>query len=139
MGRDDAERPEEALTVDAAFEEDLHEIEAAADAYLERPLDDRRSALLACLERLDAQIERSEAFDASSSVTIAFGSAPRLAIVGDTTDNPVVEQVLASEFNAQVELVRAAKDEVRDPSPRSLEALRSASAALLEIRSRSHQ
>ena len=50
---------------------------------------------------------------------------------------PLFEQVVAAEFQAQVTLVRAAKDEVRDPSPGALEALRSASAALTEVRSRS--
>jgi hypothetical protein len=127
---------DDGLTVDATFEECLHEIEAAAAAYLSRPLDDNRAALQTCLERLDEQIEQSEAFDANSRLTTAFGSVPRFAIVGDTTEHPVVEQVLAAEFTAQVALVRAAKDEVRDPSPRSLEALRSASAALLDVRSR---
>jgi hypothetical protein len=92
---------------------------------------------VASLGRLDEQIERSEAFDTNRSGAFTFGSAPSLAIVGDATDNPIVEQVVAAEFQAQVTLVRAAKDEVRDPSPGALEALRSASAALTEARSRS--
>jgi hypothetical protein len=138
VGRDDqGGDAHEELTVDATFEEDLLEIEASVVAYLERPDDDARAALVASLGRLDEQIERSEAFDTNRSGAFTFGSAPSLAIVGDATDNPIVEQVVAAEFQAQVTLVRAAKDEVRDPSPRALEALRSASAALTEARSRS--
>ena len=138
VGRDErGQHRDDGLTVDATFEERLHEIEAAAADYLARPLDDRRAALQTRLEQLDEQIERSEVFDANSPLTTAFGSVPRLAIVGDTTDHPVVEQVLAAEFKAQVALVRTAKDEVRSPSPRSLEALRSACAALLDARSQS--
>jgi hypothetical protein len=117
------------------FEDDLLEIETLVAAYLERFDDDRRAALVAGLERLDERIERSEAFDSNSSVGFAFGSAPRIAIVGEVTDNPVVEEILPAVFQAQVALVRAAKDEIREPSPRALDAMRSASAALLEIRS----
>jgi hypothetical protein len=132
---DDGDRAHEELTIDVGFEDDLRDVEASVAAYLDRPDDDHRAALVASLERLDAQIARSESFDSNSSVGFAFGSAPRIAIIGETTDNPVVEPILPAEFQFQVTLVRAAKDEVREPSPRALEALRVASAELSEYRS----
>jgi hypothetical protein len=132
---DEGDEAHDELTVDAAFEDDLRDVEASVVAYLERPDDDRRATLVASLERLDDQIARSESFDSNSSVGFAFGSAPRIAIIGESTGNPVVEPILPAEFQAQVALVRAAKDEVQEPSPRALAALRVASAELSELRS----
>ncbi len=132
---DEGDGAHEELTVEVAFEDDLLQVESSVVAYLERPDDEGRAVMLASLERLDDQIARSETFDASNSLAFRFGSAPRAAVIGETSENPVVEEVLPARFRAQVTLVRAAKDEVRDPSPRALEALRSASETLNEIRS----
>jgi hypothetical protein len=136
MGSTDEENgAHEELAVDVTFEDDLRQVEEAVAAYLERPDDDRRTELLAFLERLDDQIAQSEAFDTNSAFAFGFGAAPRVAVVGETTDSPVVEEVVPAEFQAQTTLVRAAKAEVREPSPAALEALRSASADLQAVRS----
>jgi hypothetical protein len=131
---DETSEGHEELTVDASFEDDLRLVEASVSEYLARQGASERAGLQASIERLDDQIAASEAFDSNSSLFHAFGSAPRLAIVGESSENPVVEEVIAADFQAQTTLVRAAKDELREPSPRALEALRAAAAALSEGR-----
>src|SRR5271170_4306864 len=109
---DSQDGPDE-LVVDASFEDDIVAVEHAIEAYLRSGGDDQRAELLAALEALDAQIAQSEAYDTNSFIGSAFGSAPRADASGETSTNPIVRDVSPGEFQAQVALVRAAKDELR--------------------------
>jgi hypothetical protein len=136
FGHHDKDRPEggQELAVDAHLEQDVGAVEQAIGAYLQDPADGPRRQLLGVLEQLDDQVAQGDAYDASGARFPVFGGAPRGTALGETGPYPIVEEVPGAEFEAQVALVKAAKNEVTAPSPGTLGALRSAWATLAAVR-----
>ncbi len=131
--RHDHDRPapvERDVQVDATLEQDLRAVEREVDAYLEQQTSDRLDALEAALARLDAQTAESDAWIAGVTSTASWGVDPKGTVVGETSDVPVAEDVPGAELNAQIELVKAAKQVVQDSNPQTVGALRAARAAL---------
>ena len=130
-----AEGPETRVSVDATLEGDVEQVEQSVDDYLHDPTDDARRSLLAALEALDAQTAQSDAYGASIVGSGALGYAWKGDVVGETSLDPLVDEVPSGELAAQFELVKAAKAEVRGPTPATFAALQAASTALLDARS----
>jgi hypothetical protein len=126
---------EEMIAMDAALEADLTRVERSIAAYLQDPSDARRQSLSVVLEELDDQTAQSDAYEDSIVGSGAWGYASKGEVLGETSASPVVEEVPNALLGAQVALVKAAKREVRGPTPETLAVLRSASAALDAIRS----
>jgi hypothetical protein len=126
---------EEGIPVDATLEGDIDEVEQAVARYLGDATDASRAALLAALERLDDRTDQSDQYQNSVIGSAAIGFAAKGEVLGETSLDPVVDQVPSDELRAQVALVRAAKDEIRGPSPATFASLQAASAALTATRS----
>lgn len=125
---------EERIPVDATLEGDIARVEQAAVAYVENPTDETRHGLLVALESLDDQTEQSDAYGESVIGSAALGYASKGAVLGETSLDPVVDEVSSAELNAQFALVKAAKDEVRRATSDTLVSLRSALADVASIR-----
>lgn len=123
------------VPVDATLEGDIDGVEQAVAAYLETPADASRASLLAALERLDDRTDESDQYENSVIGSGAIGFASKGGVLGETSIDPVVDEVPPEELKAQVALVRAAKDEIRSPSPATFASLRAAQAALDATRS----
>jgi hypothetical protein len=121
------------LAVNVDLENDLASAEQAVATYLQNPSDELRQALLASLQRLDDQIDLSDAYDARA-INPVFGSPTKGTVVGETGPNSVAEDVPSVEFQAQVVLVKAAKKEATGPTAGTLAELRAASASLAAVR-----
>jgi hypothetical protein len=125
---------EEGIPVDATLEGDIDEVEQAVARYLGDATDASRAALLAALERLDDRTDQSDQYQNSVIGSAAIGFAAKGEVLGETNLDPVVDQVPSDELRAQVALVRAAKDEIRGPSPATFASLQAAGAALAALR-----
>ena len=123
------------IPVDATLEGVIEAVEQAVATYLGGPTDAARTALLAALERLDDRTDQSDAYENSVIGSAAIGFASKGGVLGETSIDPVVDEVPPEELKAQVALVRSAKDEIRGPSPANFESLRAAQAALAATRS----
>jgi hypothetical protein len=126
---------EEEVPVDATLEGDIDGVEQAVARYLGEVTETSRAALLAALERLDDRTDQSDQYQNSVIGSGAIGFAAKGEVLGETSIDPVVDQVPSDELKAQVALVRAAKDEIRRPSPATFASLQAASAALAATRS----
>jgi hypothetical protein len=122
------------IPVDATLEGDIARVEQAVADYLEDPTDATRQGLLGALETLDDQTEQSDAYEGSVIGSAALGYASKGEVLGETSIDSVVDEVPSAELRAQLALVKAAKDEVRGPSPDTLVSLRSALAGLAQTR-----
>ncbi len=127
---------DENISVDATLEHDIEQVEASIAKYLETPTDMTRRALLEVLERLDDQTDQGDAYESSVIGSAAWGYASKGEVLGETSIDPVVDEVAGAELKAQVALVKAAKNEVRRPSPDTFSVLQSAVAALAAARSK---
>jgi hypothetical protein len=127
---------EEDIPVDATLEGDIGGVEQAVTRYLADHADASRAALLAALERLDDRTDQSDQYQNSVIGSAAIGFAAKGEVLGETSLDPVVDQVPSDELKAQIALVRAAKDEIRGPSPATFASLQAASAALGSTRAR---
>jgi hypothetical protein len=123
------------VTVDAPLEADLGATEEAIDAYLADPSDARRAALVGALQLLDQQIELSDDYESRIAGSAAFGYASKGSVIGETSSASAAEEVPEAELVAQTVLIKAAKDDVRAPTPETLAGLRAARAALAAARS----
>lgn len=122
------------IPVNAALEGDIGRVEQGVEDYLADPTARTLRSLVAALEELDDQTDQSDAYGSSVIGSAALGFASKGEVLGETGLESVVDEVSSTELNAQFALVKAAKDEVREPTPRTFAALRSASAALVEAR-----
>lgn len=122
------------VSVDATLEGDVAKVEQSVDDYLHDPTDDSRRSLLAALEALDAQTAQSDAYGASIIGSGALGYAWKGDVVGETSLDPLVDEVPSAELAAQFELVKAAKAEVRGPTPATFAALQGAVTVLAGTR-----
>lgn len=125
---------EDEIPVDATLEGDIDNVEHAVARYLTDPSDAPRAALLTALEQLDDRTDQSDGYQNSVIGSGAIGFAGKGEVLGETTVDPVVDQVPSDELKAQVALVRAAKNEIRGPTPATFGSLQAASAALAATR-----
>ncbi len=101
-------------------------MEQSIDAYLKDPSADSRNELLAVLERLDQQIERSDAYESSIIGSAAFGYSDEGSVIGEIGSASPAEDIPQSVLQAQSVLIRAAKREATAPTPDTLADLRAA-------------
>ena len=140
-GRPEPPERDQLVQVDEALETRIVEVESSVVTYLVRIDEGSRAALLGALEALDADVEASEAFqrrkNAFTSVTGVAGlGRSSLAVIGQKSEFPTVREVPVHVLRAQIALVRAAKEELRAPSPSTLDALDVANDELAAARSR---
>jgi hypothetical protein len=129
-----ADGPETRVSVDATLEGDIANVEQSVGGYLHDPTDDSRRSLLAALEALDAQTAQSDAYGESIVGSGALGYAWKGDVLGETSLDPVVDEVPSAELAAQFDLVKAAKAEVRGPTPATYAILQAANMALADAR-----
>ena len=124
-----------AVAVDADLERDIGAVETAVEACLADPSNAAKGGLLAALERLDRQIDRSDAYDGSIAGSGIFGYSTKFSVIGETGNNSMAEEVPSTVLRSQVALVKAAKDWVRGPKADTMAALRTSMTALTALRS----
>jgi hypothetical protein len=122
------------VQVEVALESDLAQVENSVAEYLKNPTAAARQSLLGALEVLDDQAGQSDAYEGSVIGSGAVGYASKGEVLGETSIDPLVDEIPSSELHAQVTLVTAAKNEVRGPTPSTLAALRAASVTLAAAR-----
>jgi len=127
-------RDEASIPVDATLEGDIAQVEKSVADYLQSPTDATRQSLVRALEALDAQTDQSDGYGSSVIGSAALGYASKGAVLGETGLDSVVDDVPSAELNAQLALVRAAKDEVRGPTPNTFTALQVAVQSLAGTR-----
>jgi hypothetical protein len=124
------------MAVDIQLEDHIRTIEDLVDGYLRSPQDEAtRQTLLAELEKFDDQTARADAYSNLKSVLVRY-QVPRSWLIGATSDTSIGEDVPGAEFKAQVALVKAAKDAVRDTTVEAQSALQRANDELAEVRHR---
>jgi hypothetical protein len=126
----------EDVSVDATLELDLAAVEQSIQRYLGDPSVDRRTELVALLERLDQQIDLGDAYESSALGSAAFGYSSKGSVIGETSSASPAEDVPESVLRAQMVLIRAAKREVTAPTPDTYAELRAANQALSVDRSK---
>jgi hypothetical protein len=127
---DQVDPVERDVPVDATLVRLLRTVEGEVDAYLQHQTPESLHALEEAIGRLDAQTADSDAWIAGVTDTASWGVDPKGTVIGETGNVPIVEDVPGAELNAQIELVKAAKQVVREATPQSLGALLEARAAL---------
>jgi len=127
---------DEEVSVDAALELDLGTVEHSIEAYLRDPSVGLRNELLTVLERLDQQIDRSDAYESSIIGSAAFGFSAKGSVIGETSSASPAEDIPESLLRAQTVLIKAAKREVMAPTPDTFADLRAANQALSAERGR---
>jgi len=99
--------------VEMHLELDIDEVEKSVTTFLQNPTDGSRKALLEELEKLDSQISLGDAYAASIVDSGIYGQSSKGSVLGETSSHSFAESVPGALFQAQVALVRAAKDVVR--------------------------
>ena len=126
-GLDPADR---AVPVDATLAQCLRALESEVDAYLQHQTSQQLQALEEALAQLDAQTAESDAWIEGVTNTASWGVDPKGTVIGETGSFPIAEDVTGADLNAQIELVKAAKQVVLNDTPQTLRALTQARAAL---------
>jgi phytoene/squalene synthetase len=127
---------DQVMAVDVELEDHIRTIEDLVDGYLRSPQDQAtRQALVAELEKFDDQTARADAYGNLRSVLVRY-QVPRSWLIGATSDTSIGEDVPGAEFKAQVVLVKAAKDAIRNTTAEARSALQRANDELAEIRRR---
>ena len=127
---------DEEVAVDATLVSDLASVEQWIDAYLKDPSVDLRKKLLGALERLDDQIDLSDAYENSAIGSAAFGYSSKGSVIGETSSASAAEDIPESVLRAQTLLIKAARREVTSPTPETLADLRAASQAVFAERNK---
>jgi hypothetical protein len=122
------------IAVDVTLEDDLNTVEQWIETYIQNPSTEKRKQLLAALEGLDDQIDRSDTYEGRIGGSPAFGYAAKGSVIGETSSASPAEQIPGSVLRAQTVLIRAAKQEVTAPTPDTFAELRAANAALIDAR-----
>jgi hypothetical protein len=137
FGRPEDQSPgDEEVAVDATLERELEKVETTIEAYISDPSANLRSELLAGLERLDQQIDQSDAYEGSVIGSGAIGLATKGSVIGETSSASAAEEIPGEELRAQAVLIKAAKQEVSAPTSATLAELREANHALAAVRGR---
>jgi hypothetical protein len=127
---------DEVMAVDVQLEDHIRTIEGLVGDYLRSPQDEAtRRALSAELQKLDDQTARADAYSNFRAVLVRY-QVPRSPVIGATSDTSIGEDVPSAEFKAQVALVKAAKDAIRDTTAEAQPALQRANDELAEVRRR---
>jgi hypothetical protein len=132
-------KPERVVDVDDELETRIVAVESAVVAYLVRITPDTRDAVAVALAALDDESAASDTFRsrlnalATSAALSSLGSSA-LDVIGQTNRFPIVREVPASVFRAQVALVRAARAEVQSGDPSTFDALTRANDELAGVR-----
>lgn len=121
---------DQGVAVDATLESALASVEQWIDVYLKDPSVNLRKELLDVLERLDDQIDRSDAYETSAIGSAAFGYSSKGSVIGETSSASAADDIPESVLRAQTILIKAAKREVTSPTPETLADLSAASQAL---------
>jgi hypothetical protein len=124
------EPAERDIDVAHELEEELTEVEEAVHEFLGTLAESAKNKLLATLDQVDEQSKASDIYIGRFS----YPYAPHSSAVGATSLNPIIDQVPGTIFEAQVDLVKAAKQALMKTTAESLADLRSAVAALQEMR-----
>jgi hypothetical protein len=125
---------ERRLLVNATLEIDIAQVEQSVTGYLAEPTATSRHSLLLTLERLTALTDQGDAYGLSVIGSAAVGSASKGEVLGETSIDSVVDEVPSEQLNAQLTLVKAAKEEVRGPTAATFASLQAANAALAQVR-----
>jgi hypothetical protein len=88
---------------------------------------------LAELEKFDDQTARADAYSNFKAVLVRY-QVPRSWVIGATSDTSAAEAVPSAEFKAQVALVKAAKNVIRDTTAEAQSALQRANDEVTEVR-----
>ena len=104
-------------------------VEQAVDSFLQNPNESLRRDLLTALEELDDQLAQGDAYHARLRMFTGQST-----IVGATSATSVGQELPATEFQAQVAPVKAAKNAVVRLTPDTLADVRAASDAVAESR-----
>jgi hypothetical protein len=131
---DQSEPVEQEVDVEIRLEHDITLVQDATDAFLGNPSEASRQSLLTALEGLDRQTAASDAFEESIVGSAVFGAPIKGSVIGETSLNPIAEELPSSVFRAQVTLVKAAKAAVESPGTDTLHALHLASSSLTSLR-----
>ena len=125
---------DQVVAVDVQLEDHIRTIEDLAGGYLRSPQDQAtRQALVAGLEEFDDQVARADAYSNFRSVLVRY-QVPRSWLMGATSDTSIGEDVPGAEFEAQVAVVKAAKDAVGDTTAEAQSALQRANDELAQVR-----
>jgi len=127
---------DQVIAVAVQLEDCIRTIEGLAGGYLRSPQDQAtRQALEAELDKLDDQTARADAYSNFRAVLVRY-QVPRSWLIGATCDTSTGEDVPSAEFQAQVALVKAAKNAIRDTTAEARSALQRANDELAEVRRR---
>ena len=130
----DGASQDQVMAVDVQLADHIREIEGLVAGYLRSPQDEAtRQALSAELDELDDQTARADAYGNSRSVLVRY-QVPRSWVIGAASDTSTAEDVPGAEFEAQVALVKAAKNAIRDTTAEAQSALQRANDELAEVR-----
>ena len=120
--------------IELQLEDHIREIEGLVGGYLRSPQDEAtRQALLAQLDKLDDQTARADGYGNFRSVLVRY-QVPRSWVIGATSDTSTAQDVPSAEFKAQVALVKAARNAIRDTTAEAQSALQRANDELAEVR-----
>ena len=127
---------DQVMAVDVQLEDHIRKIEDLVSGYLRSSQDEAtRQALMAELKRFDDQTARADAYSNFRSVLVRY-QVPRSWLIGASSDTSIGEDVPSAEFKAQVALVKAAKDAIRDTTAEAQSVLQRAVDELAEVRRR---
>jgi hypothetical protein len=127
---DGTDRDDEIVQVDATLQDLLRSVESEVDAYLQRETPELLNALEHALARLDAQTAESDAWISGVTNTASWGVDPKGTVIGETGSFTIAEDVPSAQLNAQIELVKAARDVVQNATAQTVGALEQARAGL---------
>lgn len=120
------DRPDRLLDVDHALVSALENVEDAVRIYLESLSEIDLRALRDALAQLDDLTAASDQWAQSMGSLGAWGYVSKEVAVGQTSTTPVIDHEDSSLFQAQVNLVQAAKALLQQPGSGSVEDLRAA-------------
>jgi hypothetical protein len=131
QGRPDGDQ----AIVDEGLEQAIDAVEAAVDSYLDAASSDRHDALVAAVAHLDELVALGDDYTNRVAATRwGYGVSPGASVLGARGSSPIAEDLPAGVLQAQVALVRCAKDAITDGGPTALLALRSAADELAGAR-----
>jgi hypothetical protein len=130
------ESPRLQMAVDATLETHLEAVENAVAGFVGNPSETQRQPLMTALEQLDVRLAAGDDYQsrvASSHLYYGYTGGDS-GVFGQADAHPMVEDIAGPVLHAQVELVKAAKEIVRDATPHNLEALHAAQTSLEQVR-----
>jgi hypothetical protein len=121
----------EPIAVDEGLEQAIDGVQAAVDAYLGTASAEQRDALVAALGHLDELTALGDDYTNWRAATRwGSGVSPGASVLGARSSSPIAEELPTRVLQAQITLVRRAKDAVADGGPATSDALRTAAAEL---------